>query len=131
MLPAPLHKPFHGEVGKQIEVYGGQGEARVFSAPPFLSLYLSQRGTPDPAKLLGHFVKSVREMLVLEFDDIDEHQQLIFGVVVNHGADGEGQEPQPVSGEGILKRSQDSSTKTAHAGTVILDQAGKERLFVR
>src|SRR5262249_27651657 len=130
MLPAPLHEPFHGEVGKEIEINGGQGKGGVFTAPAFLPFNLIQGGPHNPAKLLRHLVERVGKVLVLELDDINKHEELVFSVIVDHGADGKSQQAEIVLGERIFERAQHSSAKTAHACAIVLNQAREQRLFV-
>lgn len=51
MLIALVHEPFHNKISKEIEIDGGEGEGRIFSAPAFLPFHLLQGRPQVPAEL--------------------------------------------------------------------------------
>src|SRR5215472_9666531 len=122
MLVASLHQIFHYKVSKEVEIDDGQDKRRVFTAPALLPLHPVQGRPDDMAELLRHSVKSISEMLVTKLDDVDEHQQLIFSVVVHHGTDREGEQTKVVPGEWFFQGAQDAFAKLTHARPVVLHQ---------
>src|SRR5215467_9732786 len=122
MLVASSHQMFHYKISKEVEIDDGQDERRIFTAPALLPLHPVQHRPDDIAELLRHSIKSISEMLVAKLDDVDEHEQLIFGVVVHHGTNREGEQTKVVLGEWFFKRAQDPFAKLTDAGSVVLHQ---------
>ena len=80
----------------------------------------------DETKNEFRFEIEAGRLLIAKLNDVDEHEQLIFGVVVDHRTNREGEQTKVVLGEWFFKRTQDPFAKLTDARSVVLHQTLKQ-----
>jgi len=118
-----MHEPLDDKIGMKVKIDHRHHQRRIMPAPAWLPFHFAHGGTQKTAELFWNMVEHGQEMLVLELDHVNVHQQPILGVVIDHGAHGRGKQPQSFAGKRILQGLEDALQEHAHGVAIALPPA--------
>ncbi len=128
-MAASAHVLFDQPVMYKIHVDGGEYERRVLPAPARLVAHIVENRAERAAKPLGNVMEGCAEVLVLEFDHVDEDQQEVLRILAHLGANRRGERRQIGFGQRIPEPGDGLSEPFGDQRSVLLHQAGEERFF--
>jgi hypothetical protein len=128
-MAASAHVLFDQPVMDKIHVNRGQHEGRVLPAPAGLLAHIGESRAERASEPLGHVMEGCTEVLVLEFDHVNEDQQEIFRILAHLGANRRGERRQIGFGQRILELGDGLSKPFGDQRAVLFHQAGEERFF--
>src|SRR5258708_3966875 len=85
-MAASTHMLFDQPVMYKIHVDRGQDERRILPAPARLLAHIGESRAERSAEPLGYVMEGCAEVLVLEFDHVDEDQQEVLRIPAHLGA---------------------------------------------